>query len=121
MRNPLAPQRKSFREKTRHTGIRKTLVFCIDHGYGKNNWILNRILVIAKRNYRVYVELGLLPQFMVIYLTALETGAGPKFIVESALPPQLKRYRTSLARTTPLKDGRNDRHSLEAQKIRGQA
>ncbi|CAN8071373.1 unnamed protein product, partial [Agarophyton chilense] len=56
----------------------------------RNNRIPDRVLVMAKRNYKVYADLGLHTQFMVRHLTVLDTGAGPNFIVESLLPPPLR-------------------------------
>lgn len=47
----------------------------------KNNRIPDRFMVIAKRNYKVYGDLGLYTQFMVHFLTVLDTGAGPNVIV----------------------------------------
>lgn len=45
-----------------------------------------RILVMRKRNYKVYAELGLTSQFMVRQLTVLDAGAGPSLINSDIIP-----------------------------------
>lgn len=54
----------------------------------------------AKRNYKVYADLGVSDQYMVRQLSVLDTGAGPNFLVESLIPPHLR----SRIRATPLVD-----------------
>lgn len=49
-------------------------------------------MVTAKRNYKATADLNLTTQFLVQYLTVLNTEAGPNFIIESVLPPQLEAY-----------------------------
>lgn len=46
-------------------------------------------MVMAKRNYMIDAGFGLHKKFTVGYLTVLDTGAGPDFVVKSVLPPQL--------------------------------
>ena len=41
----------------------------------------------AKRNYKVYTELGFEPSLLARKLTILDSGAGPNFIRKSELPP----------------------------------
>ena len=43
-------------------------------------------MVMAKRNYKCYAELGLHPYLLTRKLTVLDTGAGPNFIREDELP-----------------------------------
>lgn len=44
----------------------------------------------ARRNYKFYADLGLHTQLMVRFSTVLEPGAGPNFLVESILSPQVR-------------------------------
>lgn len=75
-----------------------------------NHQTLDRVKVIAKSNYTAYTYLGLHTQFMVRYLRVPDTGAGPNFVVESVLLPQLQAQirshaipAISLANKNPLK------------------
>lgn len=47
-------------------------------------------MVVANCNYKFYADLGLHNEFMLRYLTVLDTGAGPNFIVESGLPSAIE-------------------------------
>lgn len=49
--------------------------------------IPDRLLVMANRNYKVYADLGLNTDFIVIFLTVLDTGANPNFVLESFVTP----------------------------------
>lgn len=44
-------------------------------------------MVVAKRKYKVFADLGLSPQYMVRHRSILDTGAGPNFIIEYMVPP----------------------------------
>ncbi|CAN8068861.1 unnamed protein product [Agarophyton chilense] len=56
----------------------------------RTNRIPDRVMVMAKRNSKVYADLGLSTKFMVRFLTVLDTGTEPNFVVESILPPAVQ-------------------------------
>lgn len=61
----------------------------------------------AKRIYKVFANLALRKRVMVRYLTLLDTVAGPNFVVESVLPPQLQ-ARVNTNAITDILDANNN-------------
>ena len=49
-------------------------------------------MIMARRNYKVYADLGLTPEFLAKQLAVLDTGAGPNFIHKDALPLGYERF-----------------------------
>lgn len=73
-----------------HTASAESARFALLHRPGipsKRPLIPDRMLVMGKRNNKVYAVLGDDSQFTVRFLTVLDTGAAIKFVVESLLPP----------------------------------
>ena len=54
------------------------------------------VLVIAKRNYKVYADLGVTTRIMSRAVSVLDTGAGPNFIAQELLPRGSKIQDTAL-------------------------
>ena len=46
-----------------------------------------RVLMMAKRNYKIYADIGLQKQLLAKKVAVLDTGAGPNCVRESDLPP----------------------------------
>lgn len=44
----------------------------------------------AKQNIKVFADLGLSQQYMLRHLSIFDTGAGPNFIIESLLLPEIR-------------------------------